>query len=305
MATPISARSFVVSEAHRAHLAMLLFAALIAYSFSLGKLATPYIDSVPLNAARFMLATCVMGVVAFGFNRAPLLWPKAPWRFAILGGLLAIYFVTMFIALTITSPVATSAVFTLIPIMTAFFGFLILKQIVRPIVGLSLLFAGMGSIWVIFRGDLAAILGFDIGLGELIFFAGCICYALYAPLLRRFNRGEPLTVLTFFTIAATTIWIVIYGWREVLATDWLALPPIVWWALAYLAVFPTAVTFFLVQYAAIRLPASKVLAYGYLVPAFVILYEGLAGRGWVSLSVLIGALVTVLGLLVLAWVKDP
>lgn len=283
---------------------MLLFAALIAYSFSLGKLATPYIDSVPLNGARFFFATLVMGAVAFGLKRAPLALPKAPWRFAVLGALMAIYFVAMFIALTITSPVGTSAVFTLIPIMTAFFGYLILKQLVRPIVGLSLLFAGLGSIWVIFRGDLNAILSFDIGRGELIFFLGCICYALYAPLLRLFNRGEPLTVLTFFTIAATTLWIVAYGWREILVVDWLALPPVVWWALAYLAIFPTAVTFFLVQYAAMRLPASKVLAYGYLVPSLVILYEGLAGRGWVSLSVLAGALVTVLGLLVLAAAKD-
>ena len=91
---------------------------------------------------------------------------------------------------------------------------------------------------------------------------------------------------------------------QVTQTNWLALPPLVWWVIAYLAIFPTAVTFFLVQFAALRLPSAKVVAYGYLTPAFVILFEGLAGHGWPTLSVVAGALVTVLGLVVLAVVPD-
>lgn len=286
------------------HLAMLLFAALIAGSFSLGKLAVPYIDPLPLNALRFILGALVMGGVAFGLRGQPLRLPKALWRFGILGALLGVYFVTMFIALTMTAPVSTSAVFTLMPIMTAFFAYLILKQIVRPIVALSLLLAGLGSIWVIFNGNFAAIRAFEVGEGELIFFGGCVCYAIYAPLLRKFNYGEPLSVLTFFTLLATAIWICGVGLPQIIATDWLALPPIVWWTLAYLAIFPTAASFFLVQYASMRLPSSKTLAYGYLTPICVILIEGFTGHGWVTLSVALGALVTCLGLVVLYFVPD-
>jgi hypothetical protein len=59
-----------------------------------------------------------------------------------------------------------------------------------------------------------------------------------------------------------------------------------------------------VQFAALRLPSAKVIAYGYLTPAFVILFEGLAGHGWPAPSVFGGAAVTVLGLIVLAMVPD-
>ena len=69
-------------------------------------------------------------------------------------------------------------------------------------------------------------------------------------------------------------------------------------------VFTTAGTFFLLQFAALRLPAAKVLAYNYLTPTFVILYEGLLGHGWTSASVVAGALVTVLGLAVMALAPD-
>lgn len=287
-----------------AHLAMILFACLIAGSFSLGKLVVPFIDPVPLNAARFLIATLVLGAIAFGVRGHPIAWPKSPWRFGVLGGLMAVYFVTMFVALTLTQPVSTSAVFTLIPIMTAFFGYLILRQVVRPIVGLSLLVAGLGSVWVIFRGDWVALRGFDIGRGELIYFVGCVCHAIYAPLVRKFNRGEPLVVLTFFTVAATGLWIIAYGAGAILDVDWGHLPPLVWWTLAYLAIFPTAITFFLVQYATSHLPSSKVLAYGYLTPIVVIMLEGLAGHGWVSMAVLMGAVVTCGGLIVLYFAPD-
>ncbi|MCB1517104.1 MAG: DMT family transporter [Hyphomicrobiaceae bacterium] len=283
---------------------MVLFAALIAGSFSLGRMALPYIEPVPLNAIRFIFAALIMGVIAFGLRREPVAVPQAPWRFLITGGLMAFYFVSMFIALTMTSPVATSAVFTLTPILTAFFGYFIVKQRLTGLMAISLLFAGLGSIWVIFRGDVNAILGFDIGQGELIYFAGCAAHAVYTPLLRRFNRGEPLVVLTLFNVAATAVWITIAALPDLMQIDFAALPPVVWLVLLYLAIFPTATTFFLVQFASVTLPASKVMAYGYLVPVFVIVYEGLLGNGWVSVSVLAGALVTVLGLAVLYFAHD-
>lgn len=287
-----------------AHLAMLAFAAMIAGSFTAGALAVPHIAPVPLNALRFLLATLVMGVLAFGIAREEPKVPPAPWRMLVLGALNAVYFVSMFIALTMTEPVATSAVFTLIPLMAAGLGFFLLRQRVGATVLLSLVFAALGSIWVIFRGDLGTIAAFDVGQGELIYLVGCFCYALYAPLVRRFNRGESALVSSFWTLAAATICIALFGIRDIFATDWLHLPAVVWWVLAYLAIFPTAISFFCLQYASMRLPASKVLAYGYLTPVFVIVYEGFLGHGWASLSVAAGALVIVLGLLVLALTPD-
>ena len=105
------------------HLAMLLFAALISGSFSIGHLAAPYIDPVALTTARFVLAATVMGVLGLILLRRLPLIRTAPWRFLVLGGLMAFYFVMMFVGLRIANPVSMGAVFTLIPLMSAFFGF--------------------------------------------------------------------------------------------------------------------------------------------------------------------------------------
>jgi drug/metabolite transporter (DMT)-like permease len=297
--TAISTRDRVL-----AHFAMLLFAALIALGFSLAALIKHDITTGPLNAIRFLLGTLVMGAIAFAGARNRFELVKAPWRFAVIGLLSAVYFITNFIGLTLARPVAISAEFTLIPLMSAAIAFALMRQRAGPVVLLSLVLAGLGSIWVIFQGSVAAILGFDIGQGEVIFFAGCVCYAVYTVLLRRLNRGEPAMVASFWTLTATTIWIALYGAHDIFGTDWLHLPGRVWWVVAYLCVFPTAVSFFLVQFAALRLPSAKVVAYGYLTPAFVILFEGIGGHGWPGPSVFAGAAVTVLGLLVLAVVPD-
>ena len=287
-----------------AHLAMLLFSALIAGSFTTGALAVPYIHPVPLNTVRFLLAAILMGAVAFGAARNRFAFPPAPWRYGIMGALMAVYFVTMFIALTMTLPVATSAVYTLVPLMTAVTALVLVGQRSSPAVLLSLVVAGLGAIVVIFRGDINALLHFDVGRGELIYFVGCVAYAFYTPLLRRFSRGEPSLVQSFWTLLATAICIALSGIPDIAATDWLHLPPVVWWVVLYLAVGPTAICFFLIQFASLRLPAPKVIAYGYLTPAFVILFEAIAGHGLPDLAIIIGAAVTVFGLIVLAVLRD-
>jgi hypothetical protein len=52
------------------------------------------------------------------------------------------------------------------------------------------------------------------------------------------------------------------GLPEIVAVDWLHLPPVVWWVLALsTAIGPTAICFFLIQFASQHLPAAKVIAY--------------------------------------------
>lgn len=304
-ARPPSHTSFATGRQKIAgHLAMLGFAAVVAGSFTAGALAVPHIGPSAVNSARFLFGTVLMAAIALFVIPGRIPAPRAIWRYGLLGGLMAVFFITMFVALQITDPVSAGAVFTLMPILSTFFGWLFLGQVPRRIVIISLLIAGAGAAWVIFRGDLQALLAFDVGPGETLFFFGCACHAAYAPLVRRLNRGEPVVAFTLWTLAGTWLCISAWGAGEILATDWTALPMVAWLSIAYLATCATAVSFFLLQFASMRLPASKVLTYGYLTPSFVILYEGIAGRGWATASVAAGAAVTVVALLVLVLAPD-
>lgn len=286
------------------HLAMLLFAVLVSGSYSLGAIAAPHVGPAAINAMRFAIGVSIMSAAALLILGGRIPAPRAAWRYLVLGALMAVFFVTMFVSLRLTDPVSAGAVFTLMPLMAAGFGRLFVGQVPNRVVVASLLVAASGAVWVIFRGNLAALAAFDVGKGEIIFIAGVACHAAYAPLVKRFNRGEPVVAFTLWTMVATGLCIATYGAREIVATDWTALPAIVWAAILYLSIFTTAGTFFLLQFAALRLPAAKVLAYNYLTPTLIIVYEGLLGHGWTSASVAAGALVTVLGLVVLALAGD-
>ncbi|MGY9050460.1 MAG: DMT family transporter [Rhodobacterales bacterium] len=288
-----------MTEALRGHLAMLCFSALVAGSFSLGGMATPFIAPEALNAARFALAAAVVvGVMLARGERVAGAW-AAPWRYVVLAGLFAFYFVAMFTGLRTAAPVSLAAIFTLNPILAGAFGWLLLRQITTPRMALALAVGGAGALWVVFRGDLAALLDFRIDTGEVIFFWGSVAHALYVPLMRKLSRGEPALVFNTGIMVTGAVLLGVYGAPAILATDWLALPGIVWITIVYTALAATALTFALIRYSTLRLPSAKVLAYTYLTPCWVLIWEVALGHGAPAVRVLIGVALTMVALVLL------
>jgi drug/metabolite transporter (DMT)-like permease len=241
----------------------------------------------------------VIGAAALATTGLPRTAWRAPWRYLVLGGLFAIYFVLMFEGLKSAPPVSAAAVFTLTPLLAAGFGWLLLRQVLTPWMALALAVGATGALWVIFRANWQAFLEFRIGQGEIIYFWGCVAHAIYTPMVRKLNRGEPAVVFTFGMLLAGLAVLGVFGWSDIVATDWAGLPVLVWITLLYLAIFASASTFVLLQFASLRLPSSKVMAYTYLTPSWVILWEIALGHGAPPVLVLVGVAMTVLALVML------
>ncbi|WP_298257898.1 DMT family transporter [uncultured Litoreibacter sp.] len=288
-----------MTPALRGHLAMLLFSVLVAGSFSLGSLVANEIAPAVLNAVRFAIAAVVVGataVVTTGLRAQAL---QAPWRYVVLGGFLATYFVMMFEGLKTAPPVSTAAVFTLTPLLAAGAGYLMMRQVLTFRMAIALGMGTAGALWVIFRADVSALLAFEIGRGEAIFFIGCAAHAIYTPLVRVLNRGEPPVVFTFFTLLGSLGVLTAWAGADLWSTEWAALPAFVWLTILYVAIAASSVTFVLLQYATLRLPSSKVMAYTYLVPSWVLVWELSLGQPAPPAMIAIGVLLTVSGLALL------
>jgi drug/metabolite transporter (DMT)-like permease len=288
-----------MSPASVGHLAMLAFSLLVAGSFALGGLAANEIAPSALNAVRFWIATGIIGAFMMISGTATRSAVQAPWRYVVLAGFFTSYFVLMFEGLKTAPPVSAAAVFTLTPVLTAGFGWLLLRQVLTPRMAFALLLGALGAIWVIFRADVAAILRFEIGSGELVYFWGCVAHAVYTPLVRKLNRGETALVFTFGVLLAGAVLLTFWGWTDIGATNWRALPAIVWITILYTAAFASAATFVLLQVATLRLPSSKVMAYTYLTPSWVILWEMALGGTPPPALVLAGLGLTIAALLLL------
>jgi drug/metabolite transporter (DMT)-like permease len=118
-------------------------------------------------------------------------------------------------------------------------------------------------------------------------------------MVRKLNRGEGAAVFTFGMLVAGSLILIVVGFDDIRSTDWLALPAMVWITIGYLTLFSTASSFFLLQYATLRLPSAKVMAYSYLTPAWVMLWEIGFGSLLPPAPVLLGIGATVIALLML------
>jgi len=124
-------------------------------------------------------------------------------------------------------------------------------------------------------------------------------------MVRKLNRGEPAVVFTFGMLVAGAVLLTLWGWRDLVATPWAALPGIVWITLIYVALFASAATFVLLQFATLRLPSAKVMAYTYLTPSWVIAWEVALGNGLPPGLVAVGVGLTIVALLMLLRDETP
>ena len=113
------------------------------------------------------------------------------------------------------------------------------------------------------------------------------------------GRGEGVFAFAFGTLGVGAAVLMVLGAPRLLATDWASLPWLVWLCLGYLVIFASFGSISLLQYGSMRLKAAKVMAYTYMTPTFVLLWElALTGRLPTAI-VLPGIALTVVALLIL------
>ena len=261
-----------------AHVLAFLMTAVISTSFPLGEHITHGLDPAVMMCIRFVVAALLMAPIVAWREGLSLPAPRAFLRYAALGAPLAFFFWCMFEALRYTSGLNESAIFTIVPGLAALFG----AVLVGERIGLhrvAALFLGMiGALWIIFRGDPARLFNLEVNIGDGIFLAGCVGYAIYSPLIKRLHRGEPIVVQSFWTMVAAGLWLLAASNVKLWRTDWSEVEAVVLGGIVYLAVLPTLVTFFLTQYTTLRLGPTRVQAYGYALPAIVLLLDLALGK---------------------------
>ena len=288
----------------RGHLAMLAFSGLVAGSFALGVKVANDITPAAFTLIRFVIAVSILATVLLIKTEFTKKVFKAPWRFFVLGGCIAIYFVLMFEGLKIASSVSLAAVFTFAPLLSGLFGYILVRQKMSLSIFTALIIGAIGALWVVFEGNFQRLIMLEFGLGEMIFFCGVVFHALYTPLSRKLNRWESPLGFAFATTLGATILMIFYGIGDVYQTDLLNLSWMVWLTLFYTALFASALTFFLIQYATLVLPSSKVMAYTYLVPSWALMWELGLGQNISIYNIGLGILLTIFALVILLWAPE-
>lgn len=279
------------------HGLMLCATILVATSFPVAAAITGSLDSAVLTFIRFALATLLFApFVAYAHQLTlPDKWDLL--RYSTLSLLLVTFFWCMFVSLRLTSPLNTAAIFSINPVITSVFAVIILREKMPHAARIALPIGMFGAVWVVFRGDIDAMISLDVGVGDLIFLAGTCALAGYSTLVKVLHRGEPMANMTFWVLFTGTIWLSVLVAPKLGGVEWSQIPVSVIFGVAYLSVFTTIVTFFLFQWSTTKIGPSRVAAYTFLNPGLVLLTSIALGgplpqsAAWPGIFLTIAALV--------------
>lgn len=270
------------------HGMLILAVMLIATSFPLGKIIADEMPAGVMMQIRFVMAALIFAPLILFRHGIQIPSAKTLVRYALLSLPLVTFFWCMFEALKYTSALKTGALFTTVPAMTALFAFLINGEKTSLAKSLGLLIGTLGAVWIIFKGKLAALIGLELNVGDLLFFCGTLAFSLYNVFVKRTYSGEPSEVMTFWVILFGAVWLSIATASDLYAIEWRGVSYQVLAALFYLALFTTLITFFLFQLGTVKIGPTKVAAYGFLNPIFVYGFSMLLGMASFSISILPG-----------------
>jgi len=228
------------------------------------------LDSLVLTFMRFTLAALVFMpfiIWRYGWHVPS---PRDFLRYGVLSACLVTFFWGMFVALRTTSALNTAVIFTITPLISALVSAVLFKIRPRKVERIALLIGMGGAMWVIFRGELDALLSLKLGVGDGIFFASTVVFGFYGPLVKRLHRGEPMAQMTFWTLVTGAAWLLILAAPRFSSVQWAAVPTSVYVGIVYLAIFSTLITFFIVQWCTTVIGPTKVMSYTYLYPIWVV-----------------------------------
>jgi len=190
---------------------------------------------------------------------------------------------TFLMAITMSTSIDTAIMATLGPIFTMIFAFLFLREPItfKKAGGVALSFAGV--LFLIFNSVHAGGAAATSPWGIVLLLLNSISFSLYLGLFRPLiSRYSVVTFMKWMFLFSLIISLP-FSARELLNTDYLAIPAQVRWEIGYLIIFATFVAYFLIPYGQKKLRPTLVSMYTYLQPviaAVVSIWVGLDVITW-------------------------
>ena len=282
----------------RFHLMVLFATLLVAGSFLASDRLAGIVNPVSLTLLRFIGSVMLL---------APLVMSRAKWRRAIVPTMpralaisffYALFFICLFESLNYTSSLNTSTLYTLVPMTTALLCLLLFGERIGRVRTVVYLLGGLGTLWVIFGGELTRLLNFSLNRGDLIFLVGALSMCCYSIAMKWLYRQDAMPVLVFCTLLGGALWMGAALLLFDLPLNWQRLEGGALGAMAYLVIGATLMTVFLYQRATVALGPSRVMSYIYLSPAAVALMlyliEGIVPATQVMPGIIVSVMATLL-----------
>jgi len=285
-----------------AHLSLMLWAVIVGLSFPAVSMLTDGLPPILLTALRFAFA--IMFLAPFMYKKTNIMPSRKGFVLYILMALcLTVFFSGMFWAANIASSLSMATLYVSVPLLAYMLGriFSVEKTDVKML--LTLVIGAFGALLLAFVDSGRKYGSVHFGMGEAVFFIGCIASALYPVLtklgLKKGVLSESSLIRTFWSLFLGSILMLIFGVFLESPTSLLRMNLTDFILIVYLGIFSSGVTFWLQQKATSTLTPAAVTAYSYLVPfvSMVLLFVQIPAE--LSLKWLPGSLLVIFAIICL------
>ncbi|HEU0070650.1 MAG TPA: DMT family transporter [Alphaproteobacteria bacterium] len=173
-------------------------------------------------------------------------WPilKAHWPIVLALSLVGVASFNALVYLGLQSTTALNALLlqSAMPLLIVGFGWALFRDAVKPLQGFGIALSLIGAAAIVGRGDLSALLGLGLNVGDALIFIAVALWAVYSVLLRKRPKMNALT----FTYATVTVSVIVlaplYLWESAgghpMHVNWPTIG-----AVAYVAIFPSILAY--------------------------------------------------------------
>lgn len=252
-------------------LQLLLMALIWGVNFSVVKYGTTALAPLAYNGIRVALAAVALAIVARLAREA---WPRgrdlrAMFALGVIGnGVYQLFFIE---GVARTRAGTAALVLAASPAFIALLGRLRGTERIRPLAMLGIALSIGGVALVLFGNAQGAAEGDASLLGALLVLCGCLCWAVYTVFLQPYTHRYGGLSLSAVTMTAGAVPLVLVAIPSVARTDFAAVPPSAWGAVAYSGILALVVAYFL-WYRGVRLLGpTRTAMYGNLQPAIALL----------------------------------
>ena len=176
-----------------------------------------------------------------------------------------------FEGLNLTTPINAAIIMTINPVLVIIMSALILfeKINIKKGIGIALGLVGASTL-IISGGSVSG--NTNYMLGNMFIFVNAASYGLYLVLVKPMMHKYHTITVMFYVFGFGLLYVLPFGYTELMAVDWLSFPPIIIWEVLFVVICTTVIAYLLNSSALKLLNPTTVSIYIYLQPVLATLF---------------------------------
>ncbi|MCF4100727.1 DMT family transporter [Gillisia sp. M10.2A] len=218
---------------------------------------------------------------------------------------MAINMLFFFKGLSLSTPINSSVIVTLSPILVFILAAILIKEKVTFLKTLGITIGLAGALTLVLFSNGETVNAPNIPLGNLFFIINAFSYGMYLILVKPLTaKYHSLTLMKWFFLFAIFINLPITI-SEFTAVEWINLPAHAIWKMAFVVLGTTVSTYLLNIYALKELSASTISAFIYLQPLIAIVYAVSTGADSLDIVKITAAMLVFTGVYLVSKKQKP